>query len=244
MNDRPHLSDEDLHASIDGELDSARMAEVTALIQGDAELTRRVAAYRADNERIVQTYGPLIEQPLPAAWLTMIERRQRTPAVSRAVMAIAASVALMIGGLAIYPRLMPSTGESIVAEALDVYGAARQTPSTAAPSDPSGAMTAALGLPLKAPDLSKMGYVLAAMRIYADAPAGKAIRLDYRDGQNRLLTLYVKRSPGPERFDIVKRGAVRICVWQDDVLSTIMLGEISAGEMLRLATLAYADINA
>jgi hypothetical protein len=35
------------------------------------------------------------------------------------------------------------------------------------------------------------------------------------------------------------RGRVRVCLWQDDVLATVMVGEMSAAEMLRVASLAY-----
>ena len=35
-----------------------------------------------------------------------------------------------------------------------------------------------------------------------------------------------------------------VCLWQDDVLSSVMLGEVSAAEMLRLASLAYSGLAA
>jgi hypothetical protein len=38
---------------------------------------------------------------------------------------------------------------------------------------------------------------------------------------------------------MVSRGPVRICLWQDDVLASVMVGEMSSAEMLRVASLAY-----
>jgi len=32
---------------------------------------------------------------------------------------------------------------------------------------------------------------------------------------------------------------VLVCLWQDDVLSTVMVGKMAAAEMLRVASLAY-----
>jgi hypothetical protein len=42
--------------------------------------------------------------------------------------------------------------------------------------------------------------------------------------------------------DLVERDGMRICIWQDEVLSTVMLGEMSAGEMARIASLAYSGL--
>jgi anti-sigma factor RsiW len=36
---------------------------------------------------------------------------------------------------------------------------------------------------------------------------------------------------------------MRICIWQDEELSTVMLGEMSAGEMARVASLAYSGLT-
>jgi hypothetical protein len=36
---------------------------------------------------------------------------------------------------------------------------------------------------------------------------------------------------------------LQVCVWQNDDLSVVMLGEMPAHEMLRVATATYADLN-
>ena len=77
--------------------------------------------------------------------------------------------------------------------------------------------------------------------ILVDEQFGAAI---LRDAAARHFTVYLKPSSGTPRFDMIKRGDVRICVWQDDVLGAVMLGEMSAAEMLRIASLAYSGLNA
>ena len=104
-------------------------------------------------------------------------------------------------------------------------------------------LSAALSETLKAPDLSKLGYRLANIRVYSGVPGGKAVELAYRDAQNRLFTLYLRHPSGPPRVDLVERDGMRICIWQDDVLGTVMLGEMSAGEMARIASLAYSGLT-
>lgn len=104
-------------------------------------------------------------------------------------------------------------------------------------------LTAALEMPLQAPDLEKMGYRLDEVRVYSGVPGGKAVGLSYRDAQMRLFTLYLRHPSSPPRVDLYQREGVRICIWQDDVLGTVMLGEMSAAAMARIASLAYSGLN-
>jgi anti-sigma factor RsiW len=239
-------TEEDLQAFIDGELDAARAAGVEAAIQGDAELARQVHAYRADKARLAQIYAPLIDRPVPEEWLTKIARRNVVPlpvkpSRRRVIgMAIAASVAAAVGATVAYRQFSGQTGEGQIAAALAAHTLAQGI--TAQPV-PENALTQLVGVEVKAPDLSKMGFSLVGLRT-VDEAGGAAAVLAYRDAGARLFTLYLKRSSGTPRFDMIKRGDTRICVWQDDILSTIMLADVSAAEMLRLASLAYSGLTA
>lgn len=238
---------EDLHAFIDGELEGARAADIEAAIHGDAELARQVHAYRADKARLAQIYAPLLERPVPQEWLTKINQRNVVPlpvkTSRRGVigMAIAASVAAALGTTIAYRQFSAQDGEALIAAALAAHAMARDI--TAQPVA-ENALAQLAGVEIKAPDLSKMGFSLVGMRTL-DGPGGNAAAvLAYRDAGERVFTLYLKRSSGTPRFDMIKRGETRICVWQDDVLSTIMLADVSAAEMLRLASLAYSGLTA
>ena len=79
--------------------------------------------------------------------------------------------------------------------------------------------------------------------MYPHAPGGSAAELLYRDRQDRLFTLYVRRSDGSARFDQFKRAGLRVCVWQDDQLGMVMAGDVSTAAMQRLASLAYTGLT-
>ncbi len=247
MTARMRPTEEELHAFIDGELDSARAEAVEAAIQNDAELARLVHAYRADKARLVQLYAPLIERPLPVAWLRKIEQRNvvalpAKPSRRGAIgMALAASIAAVAGVTVAYRRFASQDGESLIAAALAAHAVARDITAQPVPED---ALRQLVGVAVRAPDLSKMGFSLVGMRTL-DGPGGTAAAvLAYRDAGERVFTLYLKRSSGTPQFDMIKRGETRICIWQDDVLSTTMLADLSAAEMLRLASLAYSGLTA
>jgi anti-sigma factor RsiW len=74
-------------------------------------------------------------------------------------------------------------------------------------------------------------------------PGGKAVELAYRDVQQRTFTLYLRHPSSPARVELLERDGLRICIWQDDVIGTVMLGQMSAGEMARISTLAYAGLT-
>ncbi|MGE4063052.1 MAG: anti-sigma factor [Rhodospirillaceae bacterium] len=247
MTEHMRPSEEDLQAYIDGELDAARAADVEAAIQGDADLARQTHAYRADKARLGQIYGPLIDRPLPEAWLEMIANRKVValpPRTSRRQMiglATAASVAVIAGGAIVVRKLSERSGEALLASALAAHGQAREIP---AQPVPEGALTKIVGVAVKTPDLSKLGFSLVGMRTQDGPGRSAAAVLAYRDAGGRVFTLYLKASPGTPAFEMIKRGDTRICLWQDDVLSTVMLADVSAAEMLRLASLAYSGLTA
>jgi len=240
-------TEEDLQALIDSELEAARAAEVEAAIQGDAELARQMHAYRADKTRLGQIYGPLIDRPLPQAWLDIIAKRYvvalpaRTSRRQMMGMAVAASVALIAGGTIVFRQLSVGSGDDLLAAAMTAHAQARGMP---AQPIPEGALEKIVGVAVKAPDLSKLGFSLVGM-VMQDGPGrSDAAVLAYRDAGERVFTLYLKPSPGTPVFEMIKRGDTRICLWQDDVLSTVMLADVSAAEMLRLASLAYSGLTA
>ena len=104
-------------------------------------------------------------------------------------------------------------------------------------------LSKALDMNVKAPDLGKLGYQLADIRIYSGVPGGKSVELRYRGEQNRVFTVYLRHPSGPPQVDLLQRDGLRICIWQDEYVGSVMLGEMSAGEMARAASAAYAGLT-
>jgi anti-sigma factor RsiW len=255
MTDDLGISREELHAFIDGELDPIRAAEIATLVANDPALCARMDAFRSDKNQLHQIYTPLSDLPLPQKWLQIIEDRtvRRRPIYggpyfSMGLVALAACVLLMLGFWLTYERTGVAKDDMIVAEALSARQN-RMAPSesfaatSVAPERRSAVLTGSLAMTLKAPDLSKLGYELTSLRIYSGVPGGRAVELGYRNSQNRLFTLYLRHPTGPPRVDLTESNGIRTCVWQDDVLGAVMLGEMSAGEMARIASLAYSGLT-
>jgi anti-sigma factor RsiW len=251
MSDRGTIDELRLQAYVDGELPEQERAAIEESIARDPLLARQIAQYGADKTRLVEFYGRVRVEPLPAKWIELIENspRRSLPAFpARAIAAIAAVLLLMIGGMFVFQRSVPRQ-DSIIEEALAARNEAIPARQTIAVASATHAGTAdrliasALAMRVRTPDLSRMGYALTGVRVYANVPGGKSVELLYRKSGAQVFALYLRRPSGPARFDQFKQGRLRVCIWQDDVLGTVMTGEISAAEMQRLASLAYTGLE-
>jgi anti-sigma factor RsiW len=243
MSKRTEVTDNDLHALIDGELEAGRRAEVNLLLEADPALAARVASFRSDKEMLKRIYGPLTERRLPKHWLALANgARPRTS--WRLVGSIAAVLLLAVVAALSYRELRPSQSGEVVTAALDARGNAVQPERAIAVAADTDArqygdvLTSAVGSKVKVPDLSRMGYHLTGIRVFA-----RAAELVYRDGDGRVFTLYLRRSDGTARFDQFERDGLRVCVWQDEELSTVMAGDMPTAAMQRLASLAYTGLT-
>lgn len=253
MTDRQlSFTDEELHAFIDGELQPAKAAEIGRAAENDLQLFHRIAAYRSDKLRLRQAYAGIATEELPEEWLRRIERYRRDNQhlrfswkIPEQIAAAAAVILILAGGLMLNARFSPAPGdERIIDEALQARSHLLPPREIlAGDAFAAGAGNSVLSKTLmtnvKAPDLSRMGYRLETARVFG----GTAVELDYRNQANGLFTLYLRRPSGPPKVDIVERGNVRICVWQDEVMGAVMAGEMPAGEMARLASLAYSGLE-
>ncbi len=242
-------SELELHAFIDDELSAARHAEIAAIVHDDPALAARVAAYEADRERLRAAFDRFADQPLPPAWAARIEAAMAPPPRSALItrrfavgagLAIAASVA----GVAWWrwPRADTVLVEAEAARAGRLAGRVPDGGNLPAPDARDALLRSTIGLPVRAPDLQRFGFHLAGIELF-NRPAGWAAQLRYTDPDQRVLTVYVRRSDGTVQFDLLRRGKDRVCVWQDDVVGAVIIAPLSGGEMLRIASSAYAALN-
>jgi anti-sigma factor RsiW len=234
-------TEDEIHAYVDDALDPVRRAEVDTILGEDDRLAARVAGYTADRDALRQAVAGITAKPLPPGWQAQIEaatqRRRVLP--RRQAMAAAAAVFLVTGvGAALF---WPKT-DGILRDALAARESGLRFGASVDVADPASRnarLAAALGLKVLAPDLRHFGFRLARLEVNA----ARSAQLDYRDSMGRKLTIYVRPSDGTVRFDLLRAGASRVCVWQDDVVGAVIIAPMSAGEMMRVASSAYSALN-
>ncbi|GIL40048.1 anti-sigma factor family protein [Roseiterribacter gracilis] len=245
------VTDIDLNAYLDCELDEARRAEIEALIESTPELAERVALYRADTARIARLHAPLQDLPIPPRLLEAV-RRGTAPRPARRLAPVwaglsAAAVLLLAVWIAPSLRTAP---EPLVAEALAVRSGKTNpvreiSAAQLASIDARDAvLQTALSLPVRVPDLERAGFELARMQLFDESTERKAVQLTYRDQKARSFTVYLRGPAGGDRFDLQQHANLQVCIWQNDSLGVVMLGgDMTAREMLRVATLTYGDLE-
>jgi anti-sigma factor RsiW len=233
----------DLHAYIDGELSPERAAAVEAAMAGDPALAERVRDFQADRQALVDTYRRLADAPVPAALLKAAStppRRRRPRIIGCAFAAAAALAACLV--LVLMPR---APRDPAIEQAMTARDNAR-IPSQelkghdlASVDAAAKAMSDMLGNSMRVPDLSRAGFALVSTDIYGS----EAVQLRYEDARQRLFTVFLRPSAGPDAFEVTERGPVRICVWQNADLTAVMTGEMSTPELFRLASLTYSSLG-
>jgi anti-sigma factor RsiW len=240
--------DIDLHAYLDGALDSVRRDEIEARLETDQAWALKLAKLQADKTMLRQVYGPLRDRPLPQEWLSLLKASKPRSQLSwRLIGAIAAVILVVaLAGVYSYRWIQPRTSGEIVATALDARNATNggtQRPATDAEARGFDATVSnVVGTRVRVPDMRRLGYRLTGIQLYGGPVSNSAAELLYRDDAGRLFTLYLRRSDGRVRFDQFRRANLRICVWQDDQVGMVMAGDVSAAAMQRLASLAYTGL--
>ncbi len=242
------MTEAELHAFLDGELEAGRAQIVAGLIEADPILRQRVAAYRSDHERLRTIYQPLIEEPLPARLVRAVtaEPAARRPIgvwAAGATLAAAAAIALVL-----WSGALDRPQDGLLAEALAVRNGsvtAEQQLADVPAADGDALVAKTLSPSVKIPDLGQEGYKLAGLAVYPDHAHGKAVQLSYSNAQGKRLTVYLHRPTGTDRYEILpEKQGHRVCIWENQELSAVMVGDgMSEQEMLRTAQRAYHPLN-
>jgi anti-sigma factor RsiW len=244
VSNQPLISDEDLHAYVDGALDGDRALAVRNALAGNAALAERAALFQADKAMLKAVYAPLTERPLPQEWIARARRRSRPVVLWRLAGAVVATVLIVACVSLVWWHYAPAGTGDVVEAALDARDGTLAPQRYIVLSDISQArrydatLRQTIASNVHIPDLSRMGYKLSGLRLY-----GTSAEILYQGPQGRLFTLYMKRSNGSARFDQFAHGGLRICIWQDDQISTVMVGDVSVAAMQRLAILTYTGLT-
>jgi anti-sigma factor RsiW len=252
------ISEAELHAHLDGELEAERCAAVQAFLAAHPEEATRARSYRHQAALIARVYGPLLDRPVPApmAAVTAPVAPRRRPGWRWLAAAAAAAVLLATGGAGsgwwLHDQLRPISAQEqgFVADAMSahlVYAVEVRHPVEVGAGDEAHLVTwlsHRLGRSLTAPDLSAQGFELIGGRLLP-ATSGPAAQFMYQDPSGRRLTLYCRASSeaGETAFRIVGQGKLTALYWREAGIAWALLGELPRDELLRLGHLTYQALN-
>jgi len=253
MSGKPQpVSDEALHAYVDGQLDDVRAAEVEAWLTVNAEAAERVRAWHAQNRALKALLDPVLDEPLPAPLTASLHRPRR----NRPWRAAAAVAWLAVGVLAGYvlhdwrAPPVPVTTQFFerAAVAHVVYTAEVLHPVEVGADQASHLvqwLSKRLGKELRTPDFAPLGFQLIGGRLLP-GDSGPAAQFMYQDTHGARLTLYVS-TPGedaqPTAFRYEEEAGTQVLYWVDRNLGFALVGELNRARLLDAAHVAYQAFN-
>jgi len=237
INRNSPVTEDELHAYVDGELPADRREAVARWLSEHPEQAAVVAAWRAQAEGIRTRFGAVAEEPVPAR--LAIDKVMRSGGASRGALigiaAAAAVVAFVIGGGAGWmargasAAAPASTGEftADAIEAHKLYVVEVRHP-VEVPGDERQHMTQwltkRLGYQQRVPDLSAIGLKLVGARLLP-GPTGAAAFYMYEGPNGERYTLYCSKVPvGDSALRFREGKSFAAYYWIDDKVGYAVSG--------------------
>lgn len=250
------LDEAALHAYVDGRIDEAGRREVEAWLAAHPEDAARVQAFRTQNTGLHALYDGVLDEPLsPGLAALAVGRAGARPA--RAWARIAAVLALFaLGGAAGWglrglgegggPLAAPGFVQRAVGAHVVYVSEVRHPVEVGADQEEHlvGWLSKRLGSPLKAPDLTPLGFALVGGRLLPDDGTAAA-QFMYEDAAGRRLTCYVRAAGEREdtAFRFVAEGGVSAFYWVDAPLAYALIAEMPRDVLLPIAHAVYAGLE-
>ena len=230
------VTEDELHAYVDGELPADRQEAVIAWLTMHPEQAALVATWRAQAEAIRASYGSVVDEPVPERLkLEQVLRGERTRGRSWTSIAAAAIIAFVFGGaggwLAHSASIrLPSSFDVFTADALDAYKlyVVEVRHPVEVPGSERAHMTQwlskRLGADLRVPDLQSIGLKLVGGRLLP-GPTGAAAFYMYEGPSGERFTIYCANATTPETaLRYRSKDSTAAFYWVDDKVAYVVSG--------------------
>ncbi len=250
------VTEEELHALVDGELPADRKETVDAWLAAHSDQAALVAAWRAQADSIRARYGAVAAEPVPARLtLERILKQGGTGGRSWAATAIAASIACFIAGgaagwFAHGARVSaPSGFDAFTAEALDAYRLyvvevrhPVEVPGTERPHMTQW-LSKRVGTELRVPDLQTIGLKLVGGRLLP-GPTGAAAFYMYEGPSGERFTIYCAKATAAETALRFKGGdSSAAFYWVDDKVAYVVSGPADRDALEKVTKSVYEQVD-
>jgi anti-sigma factor RsiW len=245
------VTEDELHAYVDGELPADRIAAVQDWLASHPDDAQRVEAWRSMGEELHRRYDAVLDEPTPRRLdpdrLVWRSRRRLWSA------AAAAALAFVIGsGAGWMARNAFATGldpmETLRGEAVAAHKL--YTGEVRHPIEVSGNeehllpwLSKRVGTTLRAPDLSAQGFRLLGGRLLPGLSAPAALFM-YESASGERVTLYCTTLKAPTSGLAYREdgttGSVR---WTEDDYGWVVSGPASRERLKAVASAAYSQLE-
>ena len=251
--DRLPVTEDELHAYVDGQLPADRLEAVSAWLATHPDAAAQVAAWRAQAEAVRAQYGAVINEPVPARFnFDRVARGDR----SWISMAAAAAVAAFLigGGIGWFAHgataATPSPFERLATEALHAHNLyireVRHPVEVNAQEHPhmTGWLSRRVGYDLPVPELQSMGLKLVGGRLLPGPDGNPAAFYMYEGQSGERFTIYCSRTNAPDsalRYKDSDRTAA--LYWVDGKRGYVVSGPADRERMEKITQSIYEQVE-
>jgi anti-sigma factor RsiW len=259
MNPLP-VTDADLNAYADGQLDASRVAAVEAALAHDPALADWVAGARRHNAALRDALDPWLDEPIPERLIVAAAGPSNVaqPPARRWLLPMFAAAAALLLGLSVgwYARDLdlerdgtPTTFTRQAALTHALYaGDANRPVEVWAPEEKRLVtwLSKRLGFPVNAPDLNGTGFALVGGRLVAGHENPTALFM-YENADKQRLSLQVRKQRvegGEVAFRYAVENGVGVFYWIEDNCSYALSGNLDRGQLLAVGRVVYGQLAA
>ena len=246
------VTEEELHAYVDGEIAADRSGAVEAWLASHPEDAARVAQWRAQAEAIRARFGALASEPVPARF--DLDRLARAARSWRAIAAAAVIMAFVAGGVVGWmargaSAAAPSRFDTFTAQALDAHRV--YVVEVRHPVEVTGGerphliqwLSKRLDYELRIPDLEPSGLKLVGGRLLP-GPFGPAAFCMYEGPSGERFTIYYARTDSPQTAMRYREGDRFAAIyWVEGGLAHVVAGPLDRERLQNVAQAAYDQID-
>lgn len=248
------VTEDELHAFIDGQLPAERSAAVEAWLASHPEDAARVAAWRAQADAIRLRFGETANEAVPER--LKVDTLLRSGRKWRAIAAAVAAFAFLVGGVSGWmargtTEVAAAAGDpadQIAQEALSahkLYIAEVRHPIEvgAAEAHLMPWLSRRLGTNLRIPDFSHFDLKLLGGRLLP-GPSGPAALFMFENGNGDRVTFYCSKA-GPQQmaFRYLQSDNVAAIRWVESGYTFVVSGNADKARLKELARAAYEQLE-
>lgn len=254
----PAVSDAQLHAFVDGQLDPGDIETVSLWLRAHPDDARRVAAWQAQRAQLRNLHRDVLDEPVPIALAQALRGRRRFGWPQFAAAAALLGVGCLGGWLArgVAPDLPIATrsvpGFVREARVAHLVYTPEKRHAVEVGVDQSKHLidwlSRRLGAPLAAPNLSAQGYALMGGRLLPGEQGQSRAQFMYEQASGERVTLHVsvfgpESAPAATSFRFSNEGATSSFYWVDGRYGYALTGALSRAVLEVLANAAYAQLQ-
>jgi len=245
-----NLTEIDLHAYVDGQLDDARRVRVEGHLAHDSAATESVRVWREQNEALRALYNPVLNEAVPQRLLAARPSRGRWPyyALAAGAMGLSFGIGWMSHSYRTDRFVDAAALPRRAAVAYAVYAPEVRHPVEVGADQQDHLvkwLSKRLGHELKVPVLTQQGFELVGGRLL---PGGKGpvAQFMYQDATRQRITLYVSlrdAEPRETAFRFSQEDKIAVFYWIDGKLGYALSGEMDRASLLAVANVVYRQLN-